>query len=819
MRARLWISVLIGAPALLVACPPPGQNPQNTAETAAPSASALPQSPPPEAPPQNPSSSLDPKLTQRIDAAVRGAIARDETPGAVLLVSAGDRVLFHRAYGLAEKLPQQVRMREDTLFDLASLTKPIVTATSILLLAEQGRLRLNDRMAAHLPELDAQDGKQNITLEQLLMHTSGLPSSNAITDYTKGLPHALVRINAQKLRAPPGTRYEYSDLGYILLGAVVTRTSGQSLDVFAQKHLFGPLDMRATAFAPRDPQLKMRAAPTESRDGHFLLGTVHDPRANALGGVAGHAGLFSTAADLARFTGMLLHQGKYKRMDNQNGVMGDGSMLKPASVRLLFQPRALPAEGQLPLTKQRTLAWEVRPPITDGKTTLSNLGHTGFTGTSIWLYPEVRGAVILLTNRLHPDGKGNVGRLRGEIAALVAPILLELKTSLPAATLNELHKNPVVFTGLDVLKRGAFQELKHKRIGLVTHAAAVSAASEPTIDLLKNTEGIQLKKLFSPEHGLRIDKDLAVADERDAQTGLPILSLYGPRKRPRPEDLSDIDAIAVDLQDAGCRFYTYLSTLGYLLESAARAKKQIIVFDRPNPVGGVAVEGPLPEKTRESFTAYHPLPLRHGMTLGELARLFNEERKIGADLRVIAMEGWKRPMLFGDTGLPWIRPSPNMKDALSALLYPGIGLLETTNLSVGRGTDRPFLRVGAPFIDGRTLASALSAYGLPGLTFNPIEFTPSSSTHAGERCGGVEIAVQDPRRIEPVRIGLSIAHALHKLYPSAWKLASMDTLLANSAVLQSIEQGKTPDQMIAGYQSELDAFMAVRKKYLIYPDG
>lgn len=765
------------------------------------------------------SASLDPDIAARIDTAMRAALLRDDTAGAVLLIVANHKIVFQKPYGLRSKLPERAKMTADSIFDLASLTKAIVTSTSIALLIEQGQVRLNDRIVAHLPELNAQDGKEEISIEHLLLHTSGLPSSNTLSDYTKGLSHALSRIAALKLNAKPGMRYEYSDLGYILLGALIEKKSGQSLDVFAQKHFFGPLEMKDTGFRPGDPKQKSRIALTESRDGHFVAGEVHDPRARLLGGVAGHAGLFSSAGDLSRFAQMLLKGGKYHRVDAQSGAQSESVILGPASLRLLMEARALPGEGDTPSSKQRTLGWEVRTPITDGKTTLSNLGHTGFTGTSIWLYPEVGGAVILLTNRLHPDGKGNISRLRGELASLVAPVFLAMaapKGEKSDAIIKALPAQSSVLSGLDILKRDAFRPLQHKSIGLVTHPAGISADNENIIDLLKNTKGIEIKKLFSPEHGLRGDKDSPVEDGRDAKTGLPVISLYGPRTRPRKEDLGDIDALVVDLQDAGCRFYTYISTLGYLLESAALYKKQIFVLDRPNPIGGIGVEGPLPEK--ESFTAYHPLPLRHGMTLGELARLLNEERKIGADLQVIAMEGWKRSMLFSDTHLPWVKPSPNMKSPSAALLYPGIGLLETTNISVGRGTDSPFQKLGAPFIDGRALANQMALFLLKGVIFNPIEFIPESSTHAGLRCGGIEIVVGDPRQVEPVRIGLSLAHALRKLYPSHWKAASLNTLLANTQVLQLIQRGDHPDQIIPAFQSDLNGFMAKRRRYLIYGD-
>jgi uncharacterized protein YbbC (DUF1343 family) len=447
-----------------------------------------------------------------------------------------------------------------------------------------------------------------------------------------------------------------------------------------------------------------------------------------------------------------------------------------------------------------------------------SFGHTGFTGTSIWLDPSSRTAVIFLSNRVHPDGKGNVTRLRGQIATLAAASIVAPpfpSGSAPSPT----GKLSAVLTGIDVLKRDSFRLLKDRRVGLVTNHTGLDRDGNSTIDLLHQAPGVKLVALFSPEHGIRGQVDRLVEDSKDEKTGLPVYSLYGRRKRPSTEQLQGIDTLVYDIQDIGCRLYTYLTTLGYLLETAAEHKLKVIVLDRPNPIGGIAVEGPILDKKRESFTGYHPLPIRHGMTLGELAQLFNRERQIHADLQVIAVEGWQREDTYDRTGLLWVSPSPNMRNLTAALLYPGVGLLETTNVSVGRGTDRPFEVIGAPWIDGRRLAEALADARLPGVRFVPTRFKPASSTHAGKECGGVQILVDDWSRFVPVSTGITLAYHLRRLYPTDWQVGRYQMLLANETTFTALQRGDTPAQIDNTWQRDLAAYRAVREKYLLYGSG
>jgi uncharacterized protein YbbC (DUF1343 family) len=734
------------------------------------------------------------KLDQ-IDPAMQASIETSQPPGAVVLVMRQGKIAFRKAYGFRGKQPAEVPMTVDTVFDLASLTKPIATATSVMILLEQGKFKLSDRVSRHLPEF-GQNGKEAITLEQLLLHTSGLIADNPVEDYKDGRTKAWERICHLRPNPEPGRQYRYSDVNFIVLGELVERLCGEALDVFALKHIFAPLGMRDTRFRP-NKELAERAAITEKRGDHWMRGEVHDPRAYLLGGVAGHAGLFSTADDLAVYAQMILNGGSY------NGQR----ILKPETVRLMTALRSVP-KGR------RTLGWDASPRFSsDRSDTFSahSFGHTGFTGTFIWIDPDTQTTLILLSNRVHPDGKGQteIGRLRSGVVSLVAASIDK-----PAARTNK--QRVAVLNGIDVLKRDGFRQLKGRRIGLVTNQTGVDRDGHSIIDLLHQAEGVRLVALFSPEHGIRGVREGFIPDDKDEKTGLPIYSLHGERKRPAKNQMQGIDTFVYDIQDIGCRFYTYETTLGYILEAAAENKLKVVVLDRLNPIDGVTVEGPLLDKKLESFVGYHPLPLRHGLTIGELARLFNRERGINAELDVIPIEGWHRADLFDRTDLVWSNPSPNMRTLTAALLYPGIGVLETTNISVGRGTDRPFEIFGAPWIDGRHLASALASEHLPGVRFVPVRFNPKSSTYAGKECGGLQLFLDDWRRFRSVPVGITIAYHLHKLYPEQWRIKGYLNLLAHPPTLEALQRGDRPEQLIKSWQGELERFQKLRKEYLMY---
>ena len=382
-----------------------------------------------------------------------------------------------------------------------------------------------------------------------------------------------------------------------------------------------------------------------------------------------------------------------------------------------------------------------------------------------------------------------------------------------AATLTGID----VLAGIDVLRRGGWNELRGKRVGLVTNHTGRLASGQATADALHQAPGVTLTALFGPEHGIRGTFDQPHVDDAvDDATGVPVYSLYGARHAPTESQLQNIDILIFDIQDIGCRFYTYLSTLGHVLEAANDFGLPVLVLDRPNPITGLVTEGPLPDGDKLSFTAYHSLPVRHGLTVGEAARLLHYEKALTNSLTVIPCEGWRRGNWYDATGLLWVNPSPNMRCLTQAMLYPGIGLLEMTNVSVGRGTDTPFEIVGAPWLNGRALASQINARALPGVRGIPIEFTPQASVHAGVLCNGVNLIITNRQEFNAVRLGISLALALRELHPAEWDMAKFITLLANQSVFDGVRDGQDYAALASGWTEELAQFMVRREPHLLY---
>ena len=742
------------------------------------------------------------------DKLIDEAIAAGKCPGAVLLVGRGDDVVWRKAYGNRSVEPQKTPMTADTIFDMASLTKPMATAVSIMILSDHGKLSINDKVSKYIPEF-AQNGKQDITIEELLLHRGGLVPDNDITDFEHGPTEAWRNLYALQPKWKPGTHFAYSDVGFITLGKLVEVVSGKPLDEFARQEIYEPLGMNRTRFKP-PAQWKDLCAPTEQRNGHWMVGEVHDPRAFALGGVAGHAGLFSTAEDTARYCRMLLHFG---RLDGKR-------ILKESTVRAMIEPRRL-GDG----SGCRGLGFDIDTPYSGNRGDRfeagTTFGHSGFTGTSFWVDPVHACYVILLTNSVHPDGKGNVLKLRHEVATVVAEALLgDLPTTQPSTppTTLPVAQGPdsPVLCGLDVLEQQHFAPLEGKRIALVTNQTGLDLHGNRTIDVLQAAKNIHLTKIFSPEHGLFGLVDEKVSDTTDPKTGLKVYSLYGKTEKPTADMLKDIDAIVYDIEDVGARYYTYTTTMGLCMQAAVEHKLAMFVLDRPNPVTGLIVDGPLADESDLGFIAFAPIPVSHGMTHGELARLFNDTRNIHCNLTVIPMQGWKRWMWFDDTRRTWTNPSPNMRNPTQALLYLGVGLLEATNLSVGRGTDQPFEIFGAPWIDSRKLASILNEADLPGLRFVPITFTPTSSKFAKQPCQGCYITVTDRTVVEPVRSGLTIAHTLRHLFGEKFEIAGVNKLMRNAATQKLLSEGEDPKVIEKSWRGSLDSFKAIREKYLMY---
>ncbi len=739
---------------------------------------------------------FDGAYLDQIDSLVAEQIERQKLPGCVVMIGRRGKVAFARAYGHRRVQPTPEAMTLDTVFDMASLTKPTATATSIMLLVERGKVRLREDVTEYIPEF-APNGKDAITIEDLLVHRGGLLPDNALADYEHGTDEAWKRIYALDLRSPVGEKFIYTDVGFLVLGEVVRRVTGQSVAEFAAENIYQPLGMTDTGFVPGE-RLRKRAATTEQRDGEWMRGVVHDPRAALLNGVAGHAGLFSTADDMALYANMML----------SGGTDGQTQIISPLTIKQMTTPRTI---GR----NKRGLGWDMGSKYSSNRGELCSkraFGHGGFTGTAMWIDPELDLFVIFLSNRVHPDGKGSVNPLAGRIGTIAAAALGRANSQDSTG-----NKNRSVLLGIDVLQREQFKLLAGKRVGLITNHTGTNRDGVRTVDLLHNAEQVNLVALFSPEHGLQGKLDQAnIGDVRDEATNLPTYSLYGKTRKPEAEHLEKIDTLVFDIQDIGTRFYTYLSTMGLAMEAAAEHGLRFIVLDRPNPIGGTLVEGPVLDEGSESFVGYHPIAVRHGMTLGELAQMIRTERNLDVQLDVIKCENWRRGDYWDATGLTWINPSPNMRSLTQAVLYPGIGLLETTNLSVGRGTDTPFEVFGAPWIDGQQLASILNRAAMPGVRFVPIRFTPDASKFKGEECEGVNIIVVDRSVLRPVHVGLQIACTLRKLYSENWKTTSFNRLLINQKVYDAVKSGSDFDALEILYRGGMAKFRARREPFLIY---
>ncbi len=729
--------------------------------------------------------------------AVGEAITEHKIPGCVVAIGRHDGILFQRAYGLREIVPEKKPMGRDTVFDLASLTKPIATATSIAILAERGLVSLDAPAATYVPAF-GRYGKGNITLRHLLTHTSGLPAETSLSSFDRGRGAAMANVYDLLLKVRPGEKFLYSDAGFLVLEEVIRKVTGEELDAFTRTNIFEPLAMRETAFRP-EGLLRERAAPTELRDGGWIQGDVHDPRAWKLGGVAGHAGLFSTAADLSRFARMLLNGGEL-----------DGARVMSAkSVQALFARHDVPGGV-------RALGWDVQSPYSSNRgdsLSLRAVGHGGFTGTSFWIDPAKDLFVVVLSNRVHPDGHGAVNALAGQIATLAGDAIAPEET----AELTCSPPDAPVETGLDVLAAEDFARLRGAHVGLITNVTGRARDGSTDVALFRAAPAVSLVALFAPEHGLAASHEGIIADGQDDASGLPVYSLYGGTFRPTPESLQGIDTLVFDVQDVGTRFYTYASTMHRAMRTAADAGLRFVVLDRPNPIDGLRVEGPM-LTSEKGFVNHFPLPVRHGMTIGELALLMDAEEHLGLALEVVPVRGWRRDETYDETRQPWVSPSPNLRSVDEELLYPGIGLLEGTNLSVGRGTATPFEVVGAPWIDAAALVAALGRERVPGVAFEEAHFTPDASAYKGEDCNGVKLTITDRAAFVPVRAGLAIARTLASLAKD-WHVADLASLLQDPPLLDAIRAGAPLDDLMAKANEDLAPFREKRDKYLLYPSA
>ncbi len=735
-----------------------------------------------------------------LDRTIATAISEKRIPGAVLVVGHDGKVVYRKAYGNRSLEPKVEAMTLDTIFDCASLTKVVATTSCLMKLFGEGRFRLNDKLTDYIPEF--QNGKSDITLRNLMTHFSGLRPDVPLTPHWTGYDTGIHLACVDPPQSPPGTGHVYSDINFILLGEVVHRLSSKTLAAYAKKNIFERLDMKDSMFQPPS-SLIPRIAPTEMP----LRGIVHDPTARNMGGIAGHAGLFSTGDDLAKFCQAIL--------DGGHGV------LNPKVIQKFTEPQT-PVDQRI----LRGLGWDIDSPYSSNRGELfpiGSFGHTGFTGTSIWIDPDSKTYVILLTNSVHPTQHSTILPLRSKIATIVAANVGIKSQRVTLTGYNELgnhrpiHRNGQTKTGLDMLEDQGFKPLLGKRVGLVTNQTGIDRLGRRNVDLMVKA-GVNLVSLFSPEHGFAgVADHEGISDALDA-SGIPIHSLYGENTRPTPEQLSHLDALVFDIQDVGARFYTYETTMAYAMEAAAKAKVPFYVLDRPNPISGTRVEGPQLDSSNTSFVGYFPgLPVRHGMTLGELAEMYNGEKKIGADLHVVQMEDWQRGDWFDSLNLPWVNPSPNMRSLKAAILYPGLCLLEfSPNFSVGRGTDAPFEQVGADFINGRELAMYLNKHAMPGVQVYPTSFTPTESTFKGKRIEGVRFEITLRDEIDSTLIGIQLACAVQALYPGKIDWTQGRHLIGSDDVVRQLALGNGPFTIQDSFAHELDDFIRLRAKYLIY---
>ena len=750
-------------------------------------------------------------------------------PGAVVIIGDDKGIWFQQAYGSRAIVPEHEPMTLDTIFDLASLTKVVATTTAVMQLVEQNKLKLDETVAHYWPAFAA-NNKGAVTVRQLLAHTSGLRPDIDTNPPWMGADAGLKLVTAEKLQSPPGTCMVYSDTNFIVLGELVRRISGLALPDYAKRYIFEPLGMPDTGFLPA-ATLRPRIAPTEFRgDGSMMRGQVHDPISHRMGDWAGHAGAFGTAQDLARMAQAILRSVSSTASGNASTAAQPG-WLRPETIAQMIKLQSPDTQAYW-----RGLGWSLDAPLWANRDSLPPvglIGHTGYTGTGMWMDLVQKRFLILLSNRVHPRGLGDARPLRRELLALMASQQApqsfdEVKKTLPsladtpphAAPPAPINDVPAVATGIDVLRAQAYAALQGQRVGLITNLSATDAKGWRTLDRLRWAPGVQLRKVFTPEHGLNRDQEGRISSSTDTLSGLPLISLYGKQLRPSPEMLSDLDTLVFDLQDAGARFYTYISTMSEAMQAAAQANLNFVVLDRPNPIGADRVSGPVLDADLRSFTAAGIMPVQHGMTVGELARWFKDDIRartgLEVKLQVVSMQGYKRSMRFDQTGLDWIPPSPNLRTLRSALLYPGTSWVEGTNISVGRGTEHPFEWIGAPWIDADKLAQALQAYKLPGISITPIRFTPDSSAYQGQVCQGVQIGITDKDKLDAPRLGLVLTHTLFKLWPNKFELDKTIGMIGSRATLTQIRQGQAVDSIQQSWQEGLSAFIAQRAPYLLY---
>jgi len=728
-----------------------------------------------------------------LDATLSKAVAEAKAPGAVAMVGDMDRDLYLGASGFAQTLPSSRATTVDTPYDMASLTKVVATTTAIMLLRDAGKLDLDQPV----DELVPLPLFSKFKVRHLLTHTAGLPSHKIWYKDLASMDDYISAIGDLNLESVPGTRYVYSDLGFMILGKVVELAGRDTLDQFAKKNIFTPLGMANTSYKP-PAEWASHCAATEfcSWRGRVMTGEVHDENAYAMGGVSGHAGLFSTAQDVAKFC---------------RGLMG-GKLLKAETLQemtRLAQCAPYPWQG---------LGWKLDPWMSSSEGFLPArraIGHTGWTCTCIWMDTDTGLFTTLLSNTCHPS------RTRRYNGTLRGIFYKEVAKQLYAKSCN-------AHLGVDVMAKNGFDDVAGKRVSILTHSAATDAYARLSLDVLKSSESGALKYVYSPEHGFSGQAEAGAKVSAQASAGAPVISLYGGQKAPSPDELQNVDCLVVDLQDVGARYYTYVGTMKECIAACAKAKKPVLVLDRPNPLGGVVLEGPVAKNTG-SLVCWGAAPIRHGMTLGELATWFslNEFKALKPNVQVVRNENWPSELMHHQCALPWVAPSPNMPTFETALAYVGTCLFEGTNLNEGRGTDAPFLQFGAPWLDPAKVLAALNPADYGGLelgewvyTPHPIEGKSSDPRHNGAQCKGIRLKITAPENVRAFRTTVAVLGAIVKHQPGQLEFGDNFDLLAGGTWLREQLLAAAPvAEIIGACEMQHQAFNAQRPKLYAGSDG
>lgn len=720
-----------------------------------------------------------------LSVALSRAVKESQAPGAVACVGEKGRRVFAGAEGYKSLRPKKELAGLDTLYDLASLTKVVATTTAVFLLRDQRALDLDDTLYRYLPLANLEE----ITLRQVLTHTTGLASWKALHLENSGLlPYVDAIARMAAVREKKATRV-YSDLGFILLTRVIEEIVHDSFDRFCDSAIFQPLAMKETFFNP-PASLKERCAPTEecSWRKRMIRGEVHDQNASALGGVSGHAGLFSTVADLEKYCQALL----------------SGRILSEATLEEITR------QGQVSGYPWQGLGWWIDPWTNGANGYLASrraFGHTGWTGTSIWMDVEKEVYAILLSNTCHPDlSRRNNGVLRRNFYTKASALFYKDSTN--------------AHTGLDALVRNDFGQTKDKRLGVLTNSAAINQEGRSLPEVLGKASVSTVVRFFSPEHGFSGEAEAGQAVRSKEEGVVPVTSLYGEKRAPSGSDLQGVNLFVADLPDIGARYYTYMATMKECMGSCVEHGIPLLVLDRPNPLGGLVLEG-APAEEFGTAVCCAPIPIRHGMTLGELALFFRDRFFQGKklDLRIVQAENWWYDFSAPESALPWVPPSPNIPTADTALMYIGTCLFEGVNVNEGRGTEQPFLVCGAPWLKAEEVLADLDPALTAGCTLKPTLYIPKSipgksanPEYKDKLCHGIQFEITDAQRIRPLTTVVALLRAIHQRHSELEWRPFFDALAGGPKLRQAIQKGVPVPEIMGPIEEALKAFDRTRPR-------